>query len=154
MTDGVLGANAWYADLGNGPAYEWVGWRVANPTISFDFGRNVTIDSVEIGFNRTEQSGIYIPPSVTIGGTPFTLAPDALTNGTRGFLMFNGDWTGSTLNIALFDNDPGKWIFVDEVKFDSPVPEASTTVSLGLLLCLGVSGLAWSARRRKAQTVK
>ncbi len=31
----------------------------------------------------------------------------------------------------------------------SPVPEASTTVSLGLLLVLGLGGLAVSKRRRK-----
>ena len=33
----------------------------------------------------------------------------------------------------------------------SPVPEASTTVSFGLLLCLGLGGMAWSVRRQKAQ---
>ena len=32
----------------------------------------------------------------------------------------------------------------------APVPEASTTVSLGLLLALGVGGLVIAARRRKA----
>ena len=34
--------------------------------------------------------------------------------------------------------------------FAQPVPETSTTVSFGLLLCLGVGGMAWSARRKKA----
>ena len=33
----------------------------------------------------------------------------------------------------------------------NPVPEASTTVSFGLLLCLGLGGLVWSARRKKAK---
>lgn len=32
----------------------------------------------------------------------------------------------------------------------APVPEASTLVSTGLLLLLGIGGAAWSARRRKA----
>ena len=89
MTDGVLGSNQFEADLGNGPAYEWVGGKTVDPTITFDFGQTVTIDSVDIGFNRREQSGIYIPPNVSIGGTAFTLAPDALVDDSRGFLTFN-----------------------------------------------------------------
>lgn len=32
----------------------------------------------------------------------------------------------------------------------APVPEASTLASTGLLLCLGLGGLAWGARRRRA----
>jgi hypothetical protein len=34
----------------------------------------------------------------------------------------------------------------------NPVPEASSVVSFGLLLCLGLGGLAISTRRRKAQS--
>ncbi len=30
----------------------------------------------------------------------------------------------------------------------APIPEASTTVSLGLLLVLGAGGLVWTSRRR------
>ena len=81
LTDGVTGVNGWTAKMGNGPAYEWVGWKTANPTFTFSFAQNVTIRSVSIGFNRTESAGIFIPPNVTIGGTAFTLAPDALVNG-------------------------------------------------------------------------
>jgi len=38
---------------------------------------------------------------------------------------------------------------VDNIQFGSPVPEASSFVSLGLLLLLGLGGVAVS-RRRKA----
>jgi hypothetical protein len=41
-----------------------------------------------------------------------------------------------------------------KVTNSSPVPEASTTISFGLLLCLGLGGLAIRARRRKAQSAK
>ncbi len=41
------------------------------------------------------------------------------------------------------------------IEFNSaPVPEASSVVSFGLLLTLGLGGLAMSARRRKAQSAK
>ncbi len=151
LTDGILGVDNALADLGNGPAYEWVGWRSADPTINFDFGQNVNINSVSIGFNRNVFQNIDLPTDVTIDGNAFTVSPTALADDTRGFLTFNGNWTGSTLNVALADHDANAFIFVDEVKFTSPVPEASTTVSFGLLLCLGLGGLIWSARRKKAQ---
>lgn len=35
---------------------------------------------------------------------------------------------------------------------NAPVPEASTTVSLGLLLALGLGGLAVAAERKKANS--
>src|SRR5580693_1478272 len=28
LTNGIYGVNDYSADLGNGPAYEWVGWRI------------------------------------------------------------------------------------------------------------------------------
>lgn len=39
-------------------------------------------------------------------------------------------------------------------KSATPVPEASTTTSFGLLLCLGLGGLVVSARRRKARAAE
>ena len=44
---------------------------------------------------------------------------------------------------------------LDNVTINSaPVPEASSVVSLGLLLCLGLGGLAVTTRRRKAWAAK
>jgi len=47
---------------------------------------------------------------------------------------------------------------IDELKiFNSvvpPIPEASTTVSFGLLLCMGLGGLVVSAHRSKARSAE
>lgn len=140
LIDGIYGQNYWKADTGNGPAFEWVGWRVADPEITFQFANPVTIDRVGIDFNRTEPTGlIYLPTTVTIGGTEFTLAPDALPQSTRGTLYFDGSWTGTTLTVSLADNDPSRWILVDEIKFcGSPaaVPEPTAFALAGVGLCL------------------
>jgi hypothetical protein len=139
LTDGIYGVNDYSADLGNGPAYEWVGWRVADPVITFQFSAPVTINQVGIDFNRTETNLIFLPPAVTIGGTDFTVDPNAIPDDTRGTLFFNGSWTGTTLTVDLTDNNTNNWIFVDEITFNSVVvPEPSVfvllAVSLGLLI--------------------
>lgn len=134
LTDGIFGINDWTANLGNGHAYEWVGWQNAEPTMTFNFASSVTLDQVIIGFNRASNAGIYLPATVTIGSSVFTLTRSELTDGTRGDLIFNGSWTGSTLTVQLADGGPG-WIFVDEIRFQAiPEPGAVTAVAaLGLL---------------------
>jgi hypothetical protein len=140
LTDGIYGVNDWAANLGNGIAYEWVGWRVADPTITFQFAGPVTISQVGIDFNRTESDLIFLPSTVVIGGTDFTVNPNAIPDDTRGTLFFNGSWTGTTLTVNLSDCSTSDWIFVDEVTFNGIpcVPEPSFFVllagSLGLLI--------------------
>jgi hypothetical protein len=137
LIDAVYGADNWQADLGNGRAYEWTGWRVANPVILFYFPELVTISQVGINFNRTEPVAlIYLPSMVNIGGTDFTVAANMIPDGTAGMLNFRGSWTGSTLTVTLTDNDPNRWTFLDQITFDGvAVPEPS-----GLLLAIGALG--------------
>jgi hypothetical protein len=144
LTDGVYGVNNWQTDLGNGPAYEWVGWRVADPVITFTFSNPVTIDQVGIDFNRDNQplSQIFLPSTVTINGVNFAVSPNAIPDMTRGTVLFSGSWTGTNLTVTLTDSDATRWIFVDEVTFDAvAVPEPS-----GLLLMIG--GFGWYALRQ------
>ena len=57
---------------------------------------------------------------------------------------FSNHGTYSSVEAGDFTNNP-------ILKFDgAPVPEASTTVSFGLLLALGMGGLVVAAKRRKA----
>jgi hypothetical protein len=141
LIDGIYGTNDWSANLGNGNAYEWVGWRVADPVITFQFSGPVTIDQVGIDFNRTEEPTalIFLPGTVSIGGTDFSVAPNAIPDDSRGTLFFNGSWNGTTLTIDLVHSNPNTWIFVDEITFDGVlVPEPSAFMLL-------TGGLGWLA---------
>jgi hypothetical protein len=126
LTDGIYGANDWSANLGNCPAYEWVGWLVADPVIAFQFSAPATINQVGIDFNRNQSASILLPTTVTIGGTEFTVDPNAIPDDTQGTLYFNGNWTGAALTVDLMDCNTSNWIFVDEITFSgAAVPEPS-----------------------------
>jgi len=145
LTDGILGANLWSANLGNGVAYEWVAWRIANPVITFQFAQSVTIDQVSIDFNRDSYDLIGLPSTVKVNNTTFSVSPTAIPDTSRGTLAFNGSWTGSTLTITLTDNNPSQWIFVDEMWADSPqVPEPSVWA----LSALSLVAMTWLWIRR------
>jgi hypothetical protein len=147
LTDGIYGVNDWSANLGNGPAYEWVGWRFTDPVITFQFSAPVTINQMGIDFNLNQSASILLPSTVTIGGTEFTVDPNAIPDDTRGTLYFNGNWIGSSLTVDLTDCNTSDWIFVDEITFsDVAVPEPSVCV----LLAGGFGLLVLCQRRRKS----
>jgi hypothetical protein len=65
LTDGVLGANDWTLNLGQGNAQEWVGWVIVEPVLTFTFTGSPTLHEVQIGFNRDENGGgIFLPTRV------------------------------------------------------------------------------------------
>jgi PEP-CTERM motif len=148
LTDGKYGVNNWSANLGNGIAYEWVGWRVADPTITFQFAEPVTINQVGIDFNQNTSDLIFLPSTVQIDDTDFTVNPNAIPNDKRGTLFFNGNWTGTTLTLNLEDCSKSDWIFVDEIVFNgvngvTTVPEPSA-----FMLLAGGLGLLFLGMRR------
>ncbi|MFZ0829367.1 MAG: hypothetical protein WAO02_18305 [Verrucomicrobiia bacterium] len=144
LIDGIYGANDWSADLGNGPAYEWVAWKVADPVITFQFSGPVIVNQVGIDFNRSDPDGIVLPNMVTVGGTDFTVAPDAIPNASRGTVDFDGTWSGTTLTIDMTHGAPNQWIFVDEITFNGiVVPEPPVF----MLLAGGLGCLALRLRR-------
>jgi hypothetical protein len=90
---------------------------------------------------------IYLPTTVTIDSSNFTVNPNAIPDDTRGTLSFNGSWTGSTLTVDLSDDCTTDWIFVDEITFNA-VPEPSV-----LALLAGGLGLFILRMRRPLSPV-
>jgi hypothetical protein len=103
LTDNVTGVNNWMANLGNGEAFEWVGWKVAEPSLSFNFASLVNISQVQIGFNRSDDgSGIFLPSTVNIGSNNFSLNNTEINNRERGFLTFEVSFSGTNGSVNRF----------------------------------------------------
>jgi hypothetical protein len=118
LVDGVSGTDDILADLGNGTAYEWVGWTdLTEPvTLTFTLDGEVDIASVEIGIYHRDGLGIFVPESVTINGVSHDLGPDDVPNNQRMDMAFSGPFTGPEVQVVLRHRGRG-WIMVDEVRF-------------------------------------
>lgn len=144
LTNGVVATGSWdvvEAPAGPGP---YVGWNLTNPTINFDFGAAVIINSVSFHFDN--NNGVFAPNSVVIAGQSYTIAPPT-SSGPFWFTVSGLNLNTSTVPITLVRN--GNWLFASEIRFDnvSAVPEASTSLmmALGGLMMGGVA-----LRRRRS----
>jgi hypothetical protein len=149
LIDSILGDNNWAADLGNGPAFEWVGWINANPTITFNFAGQVNITEFQIGLNNFGGGGVTPPTSITIDGIVHNLTGSEIPAGQRGFVNFSQAFSGTTVQILLSDSGSGNWIFTDEIRFrgtaSATAPEPTTLALFGL-----GAGIGYVRRRRRA----
>jgi PEP-CTERM motif-containing protein len=148
LTDGVSPTTSWDQE---GVLTQWVGWDsnqgLLDPTVTFLFGNSVTIRSVTIWVDNTIGRGnVYLPSSVTIGGTNFLIPPDNVNPNPRAY-TFDTNITGSSVDVQFFQTPGWSWIMVGEVSFydtSQNVPEPAT-------LTLAAAGLAagWWKRRAK-----
>ena len=134
------------------PAYDWVGWHGNSPSIDFDFGAVVTIQSVTVSFALWTPAGVYLPAQAVVNSTLFNIAADGMgnySNMDRVKLTFDGNWTGSNLTLNL-NQAQFAWMFVDEVLFETAattqpptnaVPEGAAT-SVYVVVAVGLLGLA------------
>ena len=118
LVDGVFGTDDILADLGNGTAYEWVGWTDATEpvTLTFTLDGEVDIASVEIGIYHRDGLGIFVPESVAINGLSVDLPAGEVPNNQRMDLVFSGPFTGPEVQVVLHHRGRG-WIMVDEMQF-------------------------------------
>jgi hypothetical protein len=82
-----------------------------------------------------------------------SLTPTSIVFFPEGKLQYTNTQGFTSIELAA---DIAPYLVVDNVEVSDvhPVPEASTVVSLGMLLVLGFGGLVFSARRRHRQTAR
>ena len=145
LTDGVYGTNSWAADLGNGPAYEWVGW-VNDPIINIDFnlGSIINISKIDIGTVQDNVNDVVLPSvelfssQDAINWTSFSVLniPESSGNNGQHFTYeFNGlSVSDQYFRVSLRHSLNGPWTFTDEIDFYQNTASVPTPTVLSLLV--------------------
>lgn len=92
--------------------------------------------------------GGTLTPSGTLNGLTQYFANEIPDSNTSGKITGQFGFTYELTNVANA-NGIGGVLNLTVLTVGSPVPEASTTVSLGLLLALGLGGMVVAAKRKK-----
>lgn len=157
LIDGEYGVAPWTADLGNGNAYEWVGWSRDSPiNIDFVFGGLQLINQIDIGTVQNHISDVVIPDADVYSspdGTTWSLLGSIVTpessanNDLYKTLSFTGlNITDNYVRVALSLNTNGPWTFTDEIDFfeSVDVPDTGNTIAF---LSIGILSLAFIRKR-------
>lgn len=142
LTDSIVGVDNWAANLGNGAAYEWVGWVNINPAIIFDYGTAQQISRIDVHVNNLNSGGVSIFDTVRVGyssdGVNFgnyqsitTSAADRADNTAR-FYALNLLEQGAHRYVRLEFTRTNQWLFISEIRA-VPTPGALALLPLGVL---------------------
>ncbi len=137
LIDGYYGTAPWSANLGNGNAYEWVGW-VNKPTVNidFDFTTAKLINQINIGTVQDHPGDVVIPSIYIYSSTnkstwnlvtSRSIPESTAYDNTYQTISFTG-LSISTRYIrvsARFSSD-GPWTFLDEADFYQTAAPALT----------------------------
>ena len=129
LIDGEYGTGIWPDDLGNGPAYEWVGWNQSPINIDFTLDLNAVISNISIGTVQDHTGNVVLPNIYVYSRDLVTDSWSLITqelvteSASNNFKHYTYDFSG--LNItdqyirisASFAGAGPSWTFIDEVDF-------------------------------------
>ncbi len=158
LTNGLLNGLIPGGSLATPDASQWVGFEGHSAKMTFDFSSVVTIRNVTLDMAHWTAAAVYLPESVTINSTVFTVDWAQYANLDRAVISLDhhAGWTGTQLSVSLNQKPGHQWLFVDEVSFDSAAktaPQSGPTQNVpdsgatGLLMGLSVLSLAALRRR-------
>jgi hypothetical protein len=157
LTDNTNGATDWMANLGSGPAFEWVGWINFSPVIIFDFGVPKKIDNASVFANNNQVGGVYLWNSATFSfsndGVTFidpivrTTTPAEKADTSARYIDTPLDATARYVSVTFATGD-GPWLFLSEVQFDGSVPGSSVPEPGTLPLLATALGVLLLSQRR------
>lgn len=148
LTDGTVGTD----DILANSSFDWLGWLEVQPIITFDFGQQVTFDS--LGLHAASISAMFgdvdLPGTIvwefSNDGTNFSdgilraTSPAEAANPASQWLDLAVARSGRYVRATLNDGDQ-PWIFVSEFRFAGvPTPGAAAL--------MGIAGLVGLRRKR------
>lgn len=127
LTDGEVGADEYATNLGNGAAYEWVGWSSIQPEITFDFGEVVELSGTSIHANNSLDVGLWgnVDISFSDDGVSFsdavsyTTSVDQRADATARFIDVPFNRSAQYVRMNFADGNQ-QWIFLSEIDFYGP----------------------------------
>lgn len=152
LTDGISPLTNWDDE---GTLTQWVGWATfqrSNPHIVFSFANTVTINSVTVWLDNTPTAGgVSLPSLISIGSQNFSITPDNLTSGPRGYTFSGLNLTGNSVDMQLFQSNI--WMMLGEVSFDeAPLSSVPEPACWGLLAGSASLALCAAKNRRNRTT--
>ena len=116
--------------------------------VGFDNNGGGSNDADTLTITAFGMGGNLASQTVTLNGPALSLLDTSgVFGGLTGVTGYRFETTASN---ALYAGYGQAYLVADDLTFKAPVPEASTPVSLGLLLALGLGGLVLAKKRRRA----
>ena len=129
LVDGLKGQNAWGDNTGKGPAYEWVGFVLGKPVLTFRLPKPTDVAKVVVGLSNSAYGGVNQPSVIGVetsldaltwsAKTVFSLADGSLAkiaSGTRGDVVLALGKVSCRYVRLTFTRVT--WVFLDEVAFE------------------------------------
>jgi hypothetical protein len=132
LIDGVRGVDDAIANLGNGIAFEWVGWNGPVADVIFTFSAPRAFSAVTLGINNKDPPNVTEPSEVRISfsddgttfGTPLSFKKSdgtlpQIPTGLRADVRLSFvSRSARFVKVTLLETVGASWMFLDEIGFE------------------------------------